>query len=237
MQAAIMAAGKGERLESITRGKPKGLIEISGRPVIDWTLSYFEEANINRVLMTVGYEKEEYYRHLAGRDVSFVFNPFYECGQVLSSFWFILNELEPLEDLIFCHADTIIEKAILDRLIASKEDIVLPFDADVCDDESMKVKIDSKFEIEKITKEMPCSEANGEFIGFAKISGRIVPELIKACSDLISQGALGAYFEDALQYLKNHGISPLTALDITGLQWAEIDFPEDFEKASKFTLP
>lgn len=238
MQVVIMAAGKGKRLGSLVGKMPKGLLEISGKPIIDWDLSYFSTAGIKKIVMTVGYMKEKYIEHLRGKGVSFVFNPFYKYGQVLSSFWFLRNEISLKEDLIFCHVDTIIEKNIFDMLIEKKGEIVLPFDSGICDEESMKVKIDPCNNlIEKITKEMSCSDADGEFIGFAKISKEVLPDLINACEELINKEFLMSFFEEALQLLRDKNKYSLIPLDIKGLQWVEIDFPSDYERAKLLDLP
>ncbi|RLI73889.1 nucleotidyltransferase, partial [Archaeoglobales archaeon] len=39
MKAMIIAAGIGRRLADYSKGKPKTLIEISGKPILDYILS------------------------------------------------------------------------------------------------------------------------------------------------------------------------------------------------------
>jgi choline kinase len=235
MQAAIMAAGRGNRLRDAYDGMPKGMIKISGKPIIDWTLSYFREAGVDNVYMTVGYKKNVYEKHLNGQGVNFVYNPFYDHGQILSSFWFLRNELDPAQDMLYCHADTIVERELVRKMNSADGDIILPYDSSLCNDESMKVAL-SNGSIGLITKQMSCTEADGEFVGFAKISSRAMPALLECCEELISDGKLESYFEDALQLMHDRKGYVLTALDIAGLDWVEIDFPEDLARARKLDL-
>ena len=38
MKAVLLAAGKGTRLEPLTENKPKHLLPVGGRPLLEWTL-------------------------------------------------------------------------------------------------------------------------------------------------------------------------------------------------------
>jgi len=52
--AIIIAGGKGERLRPLTNTRPKCLVEIAGRPILDWQLTSLERAGVERVVV-VGY--------------------------------------------------------------------------------------------------------------------------------------------------------------------------------------
>lgn len=54
MQAIILAAGKGTRLGEITKNTPKSLIKISGKPIIEHTLSSLP-SSIKEVIIVTGY--------------------------------------------------------------------------------------------------------------------------------------------------------------------------------------
>ena len=234
MQAVIMAAGKGSRLKEGTKDKPKPMAKVCGKPMVDWILDEFAAVGIGRVVMVVGYKREQLQEHLRSRDIVYVYNPFYAFGQVLSSFWFALNQINMEQDLLFCHADTIFESKILERVLATEGDIVLPYDTRDCGEEEMKVRLDTSGNIIELSKTMDLSHSQGEFIGLALIRRSKLRDLVRVSRSIIDEGGLDAYFEAALQRMKEKKIAKLAGLDVTGLQWNEIDFQEDLDAANSF---
>ncbi len=64
MQAVVLAAGKGTRLRPLTEDKPKGLVEVNGRPILSYCFDELVELGASELYVVVGYEKEqiiEYY--------------------------------------------------------------------------------------------------------------------------------------------------------------------------------
>ena len=47
MKAVLLAAGKGKRLRPITATRPKPLIPIAGKPLLEHTILSLKEAGIN----------------------------------------------------------------------------------------------------------------------------------------------------------------------------------------------
>jgi len=159
--------------------------------------------------------------------VKCVFNPFYEQVNVLGSFYIGMPYIK--DDVIYMHADTLCSPSVFERMINENADIVLPVDYKICDEEAMKVKtIDNK--IVEISKQIPCSEAEGEFIGIAKISKKVLNDIKHAAKILMQQKNFTSYFEGAIEYLiKNEDYKP-TPISTNGEFWGEIDFMEDYER-------
>lgn len=59
MRAIIPIAGKGERLHPLTHYKPKVLVEVAGKPVLEHILDNLVHSGIRDVLLIVGHMKEE----------------------------------------------------------------------------------------------------------------------------------------------------------------------------------
>jgi len=55
MKAVILAAGKGTRLHPVTLSRPKHLIPIGGKPIIEHALSTLKHAGIKEVIIVVNY--------------------------------------------------------------------------------------------------------------------------------------------------------------------------------------
>lgn len=58
MRAIILAAGRGSRLKSYTQDKPKCLIELGGRTLLEWQLSALKEGGVKDIVIVAGYRKE-----------------------------------------------------------------------------------------------------------------------------------------------------------------------------------
>ncbi|MDE1860377.1 MAG: nucleotidyltransferase family protein [Candidatus Micrarchaeota archaeon] len=76
MKAVILAGGYGKRLRPLTDTIPKPLIEIAGKPIIDWEISWLHKCGINSFVILCGYLKEKLITHLDGRkeDMEFVYS-------------------------------------------------------------------------------------------------------------------------------------------------------------------
>lgn len=64
--AVIMAGGQGTRLRPLTLTRPKPLVEVLGRPVIDWLAGSLVKAGIRDLVLTTGYRGEDLERHVDG---------------------------------------------------------------------------------------------------------------------------------------------------------------------------
>ncbi len=64
MEAVVLAAGKGVRLQPHTLTTPKPLLPVQGRPILDWLLAALPPA-VNRVVVVVNYLAEQIEAYLA----------------------------------------------------------------------------------------------------------------------------------------------------------------------------
>jgi NDP-sugar pyrophosphorylase family protein len=54
MQAVILAAGRGTRMKELTEDRPKGLLEVSGRALLEYTLDALPDS-VDEIIFIVGY--------------------------------------------------------------------------------------------------------------------------------------------------------------------------------------
>jgi len=65
----VFAAGFGTRMGALTRDRPKPLVEVAGRALIDHTLDLVEAHAPPRTVVNLHYRAEQLASHLAGRDI------------------------------------------------------------------------------------------------------------------------------------------------------------------------
>jgi len=64
MQAVILAAGEGKRVRPLTRSRPKALLPVANRPIIEYIIEALLENGIRDIVVVVGYRKEQVIRFL-----------------------------------------------------------------------------------------------------------------------------------------------------------------------------
>lgn len=68
LDAVLMAGGKGERLRPLTLDCPKPLLEVGGKPIIDYNIDELHANGIRNIFVTVNYLKEKIISHFSAAD-------------------------------------------------------------------------------------------------------------------------------------------------------------------------
>lgn len=105
-RAIIMAAGIGKRMQPLTLQKPKPLIAVNGKVMIESIIEGLKQNGINEIHIVVGYLKEhfEYLTHKYD-SVDLIENPYYDTCNNISSLY-VAREF--LGDCIILDGDQII---------------------------------------------------------------------------------------------------------------------------------
>jgi len=69
MQAVILAAGEGKRVRPLTRSRPKAMIPVANRPIIEYVIDALVKNGIRDIVVVVGYRKEQVTRFLNQLDI------------------------------------------------------------------------------------------------------------------------------------------------------------------------
>jgi len=63
MQVVVLAAGQGTRLRPLTEDKPKGMVEVNGKPILTHCFEQVVDLGADELVVVVGYKKEEILDH------------------------------------------------------------------------------------------------------------------------------------------------------------------------------
>jgi glucose-1-phosphate thymidylyltransferase len=77
MKAVVLAAGEGSRLKPFTTTKPKVMLPVANKPILEYVVSALQESGIIDIVMVVGYKREkimDYFQdgHAWGVDITYV---------------------------------------------------------------------------------------------------------------------------------------------------------------------
>jgi len=243
MKAIIVAAGPGSRLMPITNEKPKCLLDVGGKTILERALGALGENGVEDIVVVKGYKS-----HLIDYpDVTYCHNPEFRKNNILRSLFYAEDEMN--DDFIFSYSDILYSREIVARLIGSEADVALIVDVNwirtyegrdqhpISEAELVKVE---NGRVVKIGKEVvKPEEAYGEFIGLAKFT-KSGAETMRAAYRRVSEDHCAspfqnaasldkAYMTDMLQELVDDGLL-VQSVDIEG-GWMEIDTPQDLERA------
>ncbi|MUV59461.1 sugar phosphate nucleotidyltransferase [Halobacterium sp. CBA1126] len=68
MQAVVLAAGKGERLWPLTENRPKPMIPVANRPLLEHIVDALVDAGVDEIILVVGSNRERVQRHFENGD-------------------------------------------------------------------------------------------------------------------------------------------------------------------------
>jgi choline kinase len=227
-RAIILAAGNGSRMGRLTADRPKTMLDVDGRTIIDRQLDALASCGITDVTIVVGYKQHALRAHL-GHRVRFVENARYRETNSLYSLWLARTPIE--QGSLIMNSDVLVSPALAARLIdAPVDDSVLVDSTNDLAEEEMKVKIWQGFAID-FSKELPPAEAHAENVGMLKFGTEGGRRLVGHLDALVAAGQTGAWAPMAFRALAQEW--PLRAVEADGLPWTEIDFPEDLERARR----
>ena len=245
MKAIIIAAGYGSRLGQYTKEKPKGLLEVNGKTILDRQISLFRKNGIKDIIIITGPHKD-----FGIEGVTYINDENYQTHDVLGSLMAAKNEFTGR--ILTSYSDILFEESILKQLLKFTGDTGIPIDLDweknyegrtehpKSEADNVLIKNERVIQIQKLIEKKEDKDIIGEFLGPMVLSEKgakiFVQEFLKLVENHHgrfhkAESLEKAYLTDMLQELIEQGknIEPII---ISG-KWCEIDTPQDLENARK----
>ncbi len=232
MKAIILSAGQGSRLGHLTIDRPKCLIEFGGRTLLDRQLDTLEANGVHEAVVVTGFHddlvEDAIARRSGGPMVTTVYNPFFKVADNTGSLYMARRHLTG--DCLVWNGDTLVSNALMAKVVANTQTgICVTVDRkDSYDDDDMKV-VEAGGRLEQIGKRIS-KDVNAESIGLLAFRSGGAKRFASAI-----EGAMRTPEGTTIWYLRViHHLAQsadVWTLDISGDEWAEVDFPEDVEGA------
>lgn len=227
MRAVILAAGKGSRLGVNLNGKPKCLLEVGGRSLLEHQLQSLRALEISDICIVVGYHKEMIHDQV-GDSCTLVANTLYRGTNSLYSLWLAREWIQG--SFMLMNSDVIAHPDIY-REIYQYPGSVLAYDSTSGgDDEHMKVVFENHC-LTKIRKSLSEHEATGENLGIMKFDDLASKRLMVEADAMITAGEVQCWGPAAVDRICHQ--VPIHGIDASDKPWAEIDFPDDLAFARR----
>jgi choline kinase len=249
VRPVIIAAGRGSRLKNETDDIPKTLVEVMGRPMLEWVLEAFESAGLSRrdVVFICGYRADVIKARYP--EFTYVTNHDWQNNNILLS---LLMAREYWGDgFVSTYGDIVYEGAVVQKLVASPADIVLGCDTawrrryvgrtQHPETDAEKLRADGKRVLE-LSRTIPSEQASGEFIGVMKLSPAGAGELLQAF-DHAERAYGGGQFREGRSFQKAYLIDLLAEMLEQGAEmeredtnggYMEIDTVQDLSMSEKW---
>lgn len=227
MKILILAAGRGTRISRYLSGNPKCTVDIGeGQRLIQYTVDLLHSKGIDDIGIVLGYKDQVIRETLAGKNVRFYFNPFYDVTNSIASAWFAKDFIKG-DDLLIMNGDVYLEDKLLDVILAESGSPVMFADG------SRKETADYKFFyvdgiLKKYGKELEGADVTGEYIGIGRFSKEFLPQFTARMEEMICRQEHSVWWENVIYSLSEE--QPIRVEDVAGFFWAEVDYIEDYER-------
>ena len=241
MQAIILAAGMGKRLGEYTKDNTKCMVQVNGVRLIDRMLTQLSTRDLSRVVIVVGYKKDELIKYIGDRyddriKIEYVHNDIYDKTNNIYSLA-LAKEYMIEEDTLLLESDLIFDDSMLDliihnpypnlALVAKYETWMDGTMVRISEDNDIMSFIPKKAfkyadiehyyktcNIYKFSREFSCTQYVPFLEAYSKAMGN------------------NEYYEQVLRVLTALDRSDLKALPITNEKWYEIDDVQDLDIAA-----
>ena len=234
MIGVILAAGMAKRLRPLTDEKPKCLLEVGGKTLLQRTVDAMISAGIKEFVVVTGYRENMIREFLTARypqyTINFIANPDYEHNNNIFSLWLAMEKLHGTEVLLM-DSDILCDPEAV-RRVARKTVPALAMQQHELGEEEMKIVVDAEGRITEISKTCSPKDAIGESVGIEKMTEEYTEAIYQELRKMIlDEGLIDIFYERAFERLIPQGHT-FEVVDTTDLFSYELDTPEDLEKAS-----
>ena len=242
MIGMVLAAGASRRLRPDTDELPKALLPVAGETtILDIALRNLAAVGLHEVVIIVGHaahaiaDRTAELEAVHGVTLELVHN-----GRALEwnnaySLWLAREYFS--RGVLLVNGDTVHPVSVEKTLLAARGSgpagrarVILAIDnVKSLADEEMKVVLDARGLLSRISKQMDPAKAHGEYIGATLIEPSAAVPLADALETTWRRDP-GLYYEDGYQELADRG-GEIAAVPIGDVDWVEVDNHSDLRRA------
>jgi choline kinase len=239
VKALILAAGQGTRLRPLTDDRPKCLVELVGKSLLERQVTVLRRAGILDITVVSGYRANQ----IAALGFATIMNPRYAETNMVTSLFSAVDIMDDSQDLLICYGDIVYESRVLSSLLAVDAPLTVMIDRQwlrywrqrledpLTDVETLKLGLDGRLR-ELGKKPRDYSEIEGQYIGLIKVRADHVANIKREYASMDRAAIDGKDFDNMymtsfIQYLIDHDWDVRVAETDNG--WLEVDSVSDLQ--------
>ncbi len=205
MRGIILAAGEGTRLRPHTADRPKCLVPLGGRPLLDWQLRALRAAGIDDITIVTGYRVEM----IEPLGIATRHNPAFATTNMVASLMCARDRFDGADDVLIAYGDIVYEPRIVTAMLEPVRPISVAVDMEwralwelrmsdpLADAETLR--IDAAGCITELGR-VPNSYADieGQYLGLIAVRADFAGELIGRYDILDPEGSYEGRTRDAM---------------------------------------
>ena len=235
MIGVILAAGMAKRLRPLTDERPKCLLTVGERTLLQRTVDAIITSGINELVVVTGYRQQMIRDfltdHYPAITIHFIDNPDYAHNNNIFSLWLTRPYTEG-KDFLLLDSDILFDPAIIPAVL-KQEGSALALNRHELGEEEIKVIVDNENRVQEISKVCSIEQAIGESVGIEKMTADYSTALFTELEKMIEgEGLIDVFYEKAFERLIPQGHT-FKIVDTTDFFSIELDTVEDFENAKK----
>lgn len=232
MKAIILAAGRGSRMKDLTDERPKCLVELRGKALLDWQLESLTAAGISDIGIVTGYKCEL----LANRGLVEFHNARWTETNMVSSLACAQKWLRA-EPCVVSYSDIFYSPTAVQSLMTYDVPLAITYDPNwlelwrqrfsdpLLDAETFRLTLDNTL-AEIGNKPENVNEVQGQYMGLLRFSPEGWAEIMRIRAELTPEQCDKMHMTGILQRIIDESRIPITAVPYTG-EWGEVDCAED----------
>ncbi len=235
MIGVILAAGMAKRLRPLTNDKPKCLLKVGERTLLERTVEAMRQTGIAEFVVVTGYCADQIRDFLTAHYPQTIFhflhNVDYEHNNNIYSLW-MSGQVVRGREFLLMDSDILCDPAAVGR-IACEQEPALAVNRHELGEEEMKVVVDADCRITEISKTCRPEDAMGESVGIEHVTPEYSEALFHELDLMIEhEGLIDIFYERAFERLIPQGHT-FRVVDTTTYFSYELDTPEDFQRAQE----
>lgn len=234
MKAIILAAGIASRLRPLTDHKPKCLLEIGNKCLLERAINGLIQNGVEELIIVTGYLQEQIIafvqNHYPQLKTEFIYNEKYTSTNNIYSLWLTREKIQE-KPVLLLDSDILFDPQLLKAVLSSSYSSCLALNNHPLSEEEIKVIPDQAGMVKEISKTCPIEKAIGESIGIEKMSSDYVKALFATLEQMIQkENLINIFYEAAFERLISQG-QTFGIVDTTPFFSMELDTVEDFQQA------
>jgi len=203
LQAIILAAGRGTRLKAKTDTLPKAMIEIAGKPLLEYSLQALVENGITDVIMVVGFRHETITRRFGtqyrGLKIHYVLNDNYAGSGSMYSLALVKDIIA--DEILLMESDLLYEPRAISLLLNGGDPNAILVAGLSGSGDEVYICANDKQEITELGKNIPVSckkNAMGELAGISIFQRKFLELVFRNAQEDFQNGKMNYHYEECV---------------------------------------